>query len=91
MVDMNSASEIFKALAEPNRLAILEELRKGEQCVCRLQEVINLPQNLLSHHLSVLRSAGIVECRKEGKWCHYSLKKKRLQKLVTSIQHLTHD
>ncbi|MFH1669986.1 MAG: metalloregulator ArsR/SmtB family transcription factor [Patescibacteria group bacterium] len=70
---MKETANAFKALAEQNRLEILTQLMRGEQCVCKLQEAIDLPQNLLSHHLSVLRTAGLVNSRKEGKWVYYSL------------------
>ncbi len=46
----------FKALADPTRLRILAHLSDGERCACRVQEALEVPANLLSHHLKVLRS-----------------------------------
>jgi ArsR family transcriptional regulator len=63
----------LQALADEKRLAVVERLREGEHCVCDLQEVVGASQSLLSHHLRVLREAGLVSDRKEGRWVHYSL------------------
>ncbi|MEQ9401334.1 MAG: metalloregulator ArsR/SmtB family transcription factor [Longimicrobiales bacterium] len=64
---------VFQALADTNRLRILEVLQEGERCVCDLQSALDLGQSLLSHHLAVLREAGLVHARKDGRWVHYSL------------------
>lgn len=63
----------FQALADENRLRILGALREGEHCVCELQSALALGQSLLSHHLRVLREAGLVRDRREGRWIHYAL------------------
>jgi len=63
----------FQALADVNRLRVLDALRDGERCVCELQEDLGLGQSLLSHHLRALREAGLVTDRREGRWVHYSL------------------
>ena len=63
----------FQALADVNRLRILDALREGERCVCELQEDVGLGQSLLSHHLRALREAGLVIDRRQGRWVHYSL------------------
>lgn len=59
-------SELFKVLAHPVRLSILEILRGGEQCVCHMEAVLGLRQAYISQHLMVLREAGLVEDRREG-------------------------
>jgi ArsR family transcriptional regulator len=64
---------VFQALADENRLRIIEVLQGGERCVCDLQSSLDLGQSLLSHHLRVLREAGLVRSRKEGRWVHYAL------------------
>ncbi len=67
---------LLKALAEPNRLRIFAELMHGNSCNGELQEKLNLPANLLSHHLRVLSKAGLVESRRDtidGRWIYYSL------------------
>ncbi len=66
--------KIFKALADQNRLQIIELLRKGEKCACVLLEKLNISQPTLSHHLKILVDAKIIDYRKEGKWMHYSLR-----------------
>lgn len=63
----------LQALADENRLRIVDALRDGERCVCVLQDQVGVSQSLLSHHLRVLRGAGLVVDRKEGRWVHYSL------------------
>lgn len=64
---------LFQALADENRLRIVEVLRSGEHCVCDLQASLDLGQSLLSHHLRVLREAGVVRSRRDGRWVHYQL------------------
>ena len=66
-------AKIFKALCDPKRLAILEQLRSGEKCACVLQEPLDLTQSGLSYHMKILCDSGIVTSRQEGKWTHYSL------------------
>ena len=65
-------AKVFKALCDPKRLAILEQLRSGEKCACVLQEPLDLTQSGLSYHMKILCDAEIVKGRKEGKWTHYS-------------------
>ncbi|NYT02472.1 MAG: helix-turn-helix transcriptional regulator [Methanosarcinales archaeon] len=64
---------VFKALADPCRLKILHLLKEGEFCVCEIMAALDRPQSTTSHHLSILREAGLIKERKEGKWCHYRL------------------
>ncbi len=63
----------LKLVAEPNRLRMLALLTRGELCVCDIEAAVGLPQNLVSHHLSVLRRAGLVLDRREGKWVYYRI------------------
>jgi ArsR family transcriptional regulator len=60
-------AELFKVLMHPERLAILEMLREGERCVCEIEEALGQRQAYVSQQLSVLRSAGLVESRRD-KW-----------------------
>lgn len=64
---------IFRALAEPTRLRILNLLQDGELCVCELVSVLDVPQPTASRHLAYLRKAGLVIARKEGLWHYYRL------------------
>ncbi|HIS44521.1 MAG TPA: winged helix-turn-helix transcriptional regulator [Candidatus Scatomorpha merdigallinarum] len=66
-------AKVFKALCDPKRLAILEQLRSGEKCACVLQEPLDLTQSGLSYHMKILCDSGIVVSRQEGKWTHYRL------------------
>jgi len=64
---------VAKSLSDPNRVRIVEALRQGELCVCELCDALDLTQSTLSTHLQVIRAAGIVRSRKEGKWSYYAL------------------
>ena len=66
-------AKVFKALCDPKRLAILEQLRSGEKCACVLQEPMDLTQSGLSYHMKILCDSGLVLSRQEGKWTHYRL------------------
>ncbi|NBC94848.1 MAG: metalloregulator ArsR/SmtB family transcription factor [Deinococcus-Thermus bacterium] len=63
----------FKALGDPTRLRILQVLADGERCVCDVQAEIDVAANLLSHHLKVLREAGLVQAERRGRWVDYRL------------------
>ena len=60
-------AKVFRALCDPKRLAILEQLRSGEKCACVLQEPMELTQSGLSYHMKILCESGIVQSRQEGK------------------------
>lgn len=72
-VDLSRAAQLFHALSDETRLGILEKLRAGEQCVCDLQDDLDAAQSRLSFHLRVLKDAGLVTDRKEGRWSYYSI------------------
>lgn len=72
---------ILKALANPIRLDILSFLISGEQCVCNIFDHLSLSQNLVSHHLAILRKNNLIMARKDGKWVHYSINHKNLSRL----------
>jgi len=63
----------FHALADPNRLRLLEVLAGGEQCVCDLQGIVGAGQSLLSFHLKTLKEAGLVIDRRAGRWAYYAI------------------
>jgi len=67
------AAKVFKAFCDENRLQILELLRSGEKCACKLLDDLQITQSTLSHHMKLLCDAGVVQGRKEGKWVHYSI------------------
>lgn len=68
-----SVDKIFRAFSDRSRLRILNLLSRGEQCVCDIMRVLQLPQPKVSRHLAYLRRAGLVTARKEGLWVHYAL------------------
>lgn len=63
----------FRALGDPTRLRVVEELTKGSRCVCELRERLDVPGPLLSHHLGVLRDTGLVTASRRGRWVDYTL------------------
>ncbi len=67
-------TKIIKALAHPTRLFIVQTLSEGEQCVCKLTEMIGTDISTVSKHLSLLRNAGIIEHEKRKNQIFYSLK-----------------
>ena len=75
-------ARVFKALSDENRLMILDMLKSGETCACYLLEDLSISQPTLSHHMGVLREAGIVTGRKDGKWTYYSIDLEGCKKTV---------
>jgi ArsR family transcriptional regulator len=71
--DLARAARLFHALSDETRLGILELLRGGERCVCDLQADLGAAQSRLSFHLRVLREAGLVTDRREGRWSYYAV------------------
>ena len=67
-------AQVIKAMAHPTRLFIVDELSRGERCVCELRDMIGADISTVSKHLSVLKQAGIVEDEKRGLQVWYSLK-----------------
>lgn len=82
-------ARVFKALCDPKRLAILEQLRSGEKCACVLQQPLELTQSGLSYHMKILCDSGLVESRQEGKWTHYRLSRAGQQAAVELLLQLT--
>ena len=87
MDDMfKNTAKIFKALSDENRLLILELLKTGEMCACKLLEDLNIGQSTLSHHMKILSESGLVEAHKEGKWMHYSISQKGFKFLNSWVE-----
>lgn len=76
----------FKALADPIRVAVLELLKTQELCVCDLCEQLQVAQSKLSFHLKILKEAGLIRGRQEGRWIYYSL---NLPEIVALEQYLS--
>ena len=85
---IKAASRLFHALSEPTRLQILEQLKDGEQCVCELTEAFQTGQSRLSFHLRVLKEAGLINDRPEGRWMYYSLNVEGIQELESFVKTL---
>ena len=64
---------VFKALSDETRLKVIKLLEHGELCVCDIMAAFDMSQSKVSFHLGVLKKAGLVTSRKEGKWKHYML------------------
>lgn len=92
----DAQAELFKVLAHPIRLQILDMLRAGEVCVCHIEAVIGKRQAYISQQLMSLREAGLVETRRDGWRVYYRLSNERVEALlalslapVTSAEQVT--
>jgi ArsR family transcriptional regulator len=70
---MQDILNIFKALSEETRLRVLKLLDHGELCVCDIVAALDMIQPKVSFHLAVLKEAGLIKDRKQGKWVHYKI------------------
>lgn len=83
-------ARLLKALADPTRLRILSLLSRheGEVCVFEIVESFTLEQPTISHHLRILRDAGLVDCRKKGLWAYYYVRREALSRAQEVINGL---
>ncbi len=81
----------LKAVSDENRLKIICILKDKEECVCNMAEYLKLPQNLVSHHLKVLKEHNIVSAKKKGLMVFYSLNKKELDNIIQFFSSITND
>jgi ArsR family transcriptional regulator len=79
---------LFHALSDPTRLELLDRLKTGEQCVCELTDVMRTGQSRLSFHLKVLKDAGLLNDRREGRWMYYSINTDALDDLEECVSEL---
>jgi ArsR family transcriptional regulator len=82
--NLQTLADRLKVLAEPKRLLILHLLMEGVQCNCELGDALEMPPNLISHHLRVLREAGLVDVERDAldaRWVYYSVNRKTLDEL----------
>jgi DNA-binding transcriptional ArsR family regulator len=70
---INDLADALKALSDANRLRVMCFLSAGERCVCEVESELGISQQLASHHLNVLKDAGLLILRKEGTWSYYSI------------------
>lgn len=88
-LDEKKTAVIFKAFCDENRIRILNLLTTGEKCACKLLEELNITQPTLSHHMKILCDSGVVVGRKEGKWMHYSISAKGVEKAKKYLDVIT--
>jgi ArsR family transcriptional regulator len=81
-------AQVFKALGDPVRLRLVSLIgahQGGEVCVCELTTAFDLTQPTISHHLKVLREAGIIECERRGTWVYYWLVPAALERMAALL------
>lgn len=81
-LDPARAARLFHALSDPTRLQLLLLLRRGERCVCELMDGAEAGQSRVSFHLKVLKEAGLIVDRREGRWVHYHVHPEVLAELA---------
>lgn len=82
-------AELCHALADETRLDILDQLKEGERCVCELTDALQAGQSRLSFHLKVLKDAGLIRDRPDGRWIYYAINAdavEELEDLVASLK-----
>jgi ArsR family transcriptional regulator len=87
--NVSKAARYFHALSDETRLRIIEQLQEGEQCVCDMTDAFRTGQSRLSFHLKVLKDAGLITDRPEGRWVYYSLNDRaveELQEIITGLK-----
>jgi len=87
-LDRTRAVQLFHALSDGTRLQILERLRGGERCVCDLTDALDAAQSRLSFHLKVLKDAGLLTDRREGRWMYYTIDLEKLAEAAELIEGL---
>ncbi|TKS63320.1 MAG: transcriptional regulator [Nitrospira sp.] len=87
-VSLKKSVTLFHALSDETRLALLEQLIEGEQCVCELTDAMKATQSRLSFHLKVLKDAGFIRDRREGRWMYYSIDPDAVEELETVVNTL---
>jgi ArsR family transcriptional regulator len=84
-MDDSSIIEQLRALGDPVRFSIVQELRGGPRCACDLARVAGVSATLLSHHLKVLRAAGLITGSRRGRWIDYTLNAAAVRTLVAQL------
>ncbi len=85
-------AKVFKALGDPVRLRLLSMIASrqgGEVCVCEMTPAFEVSQPTISHHLKLLRQAGLIDCERRGTWVYYWLLPEALAKLAAVLQSAT--
>jgi len=82
---MENKVDVFKALGDSNRLRILSMLAVRNLCVCEINAILNVSMSTISSHLKILRNAGLVTSKKDGRWIIYALNTKD-QKILDIVK-----
>jgi ArsR family transcriptional regulator len=82
ILKIENLAKVLKKISEPNRLKILCLLKGGEKCVCDIWQCLKLPQNLISHHLKVLKDLKLISSKKVGLKVFYKLNQKVIKKYL---------
>ncbi|MCK8045915.1 metalloregulator ArsR/SmtB family transcription factor [Shewanella sp. 1CM18E] len=86
LLKFKARAAVLKALAHPTRLWLVEQLQQQERCVCELTDGVNADISTVSKHLSLLRQAGIVSSRREGKQIFYRIETPCLLKTLSCLE-----
>ncbi len=87
-IDFQRLSDWLKVLAEPKRLLIFNLLMEGTQCNCQMSDLLQMAPNLISHHLSVLCQAGLVDSERDtqdARWIYYSVNRAALDEVIAAF------
>jgi ArsR family transcriptional regulator len=87
-VNLERMAKRLKALAEPNRLLIFNFIMGGVQCNCELGNGLDMAPNLISHHMRVLREAGLIDVERDAqdaRWIYYSINRQALEELNQAL------
>lgn len=87
---LEARAEVFKALAHPSRLAIIDALAEGERCVAELNEEVDADLSTVSRHLTVLRNAGILSSEKRGNQVFYRLECPCITSFYSCVESVIH-
>jgi ArsR family transcriptional regulator, arsenate/arsenite/antimonite-responsive transcriptional repressor len=87
-IDVGRAAQLFHALSDETRVEILQLLSSGERCVCELTDALDAAQSRLSFHIKVLKDAGLLTDRREGRWMYYTVNPDALAEMAELIGEL---
>jgi ArsR family transcriptional regulator, arsenate/arsenite/antimonite-responsive transcriptional repressor len=88
-LDVRPLTRLFRALGDESRLRIVALLSHGELCVCHLEAALGLNQSTASRQLGILKSAGVVDSRREGTWVYYSITEQQHDTVARALAVLT--
>jgi ArsR family transcriptional regulator len=86
ILKVENLAKVLKKISEPNRLKILCLLKDGEKCVCDIWQCLKLPQNLVSHHLKILKNLNLISSKKVGLKVFYKLNQKVVKKYLKELE-----